>query len=329
MFVHGVQQLLSLGGLVSGGSPAGVWGALGGSPVGPVTGSGVAVSGVTLGGSPVVPVAGSGVAVSGVAAAGEGAALAKPQEDVRLADSAQGEVYVCFEGPLGAHLKQEVREKIWKGEYVEIFSLLPLEKFNLDRVKPDECKKEEEERRRYRLIPRTFSNWLQAFAILASVVGEKAPENCSALFTYMDSIGEAYRVYGGNAWLRYDEHFRQRKAVRPSLRWDHKDISAWMKLMAAPKGGGGQSFREGAGGSGSAAGRSAGSGKGCCWQFNEGHCKFGGDCRFKHECSGCGGAHALTRCFKKGKGKGGDADQKGGDSGEGGKNGGVSRQLSK
>ncbi|KAM3929242.1 uncharacterized protein RB166_007049 [Leptodactylus fuscus] len=255
------------------------------------------------------------------------AAPEKVKDDVRLADLAKGEVYVCFEGPLGAHLKPEVREKIWKREYVEIFSLLPLEKFNLDRVKPDECKKEEEERRRYRLIPRTFSNWLQAFAILASVVGEKAPENCSVLFCYLDSIGEAYWVYGGNAWLRYNEHFRQRMAVRPSLRWDHKDISSWMKLMAAPKRGGGQSFREGAGGS--LSGRSASGGKGCCWQFNEGQCKFGSDCKFKHECSSCGGAQALSCCFKKGRGKGGDVDQKRGNAGEGGKDGGVSRAISK
>lgn len=115
------------------------------------------------------------------------------------------------------------------------FSLLPLENFNLISEKLD-LKKDDEGKRRYRLIPRTFSNWLQAFAILASVIGEKAPEHCSGLFGYMDSIGEAYRVYGGVAWLRYDEQFRQRKAVRPSLRWDHKDISLWMRLMAAPKG---------------------------------------------------------------------------------------------
>lgn len=69
---------------------------------------------------------------------------------VRIADVAKCKVYVCFEGPLGAHLKQEVRDKIGKGEYIEIFSLLPLEKFNLDRVKPDDSKKEDEEKRRYR-----------------------------------------------------------------------------------------------------------------------------------------------------------------------------------
>lgn len=44
---------------------------------------------------------------------------------------------------MGLHLKAEVKERIWKGEYVEIFSLLPLEKFNLDKIKPDESKKEE------------------------------------------------------------------------------------------------------------------------------------------------------------------------------------------
>lgn len=49
----------------------------------------------------------------------------------------------AYEGPVGLHLKAEVKERIWKGEYVEIFSLLPLEKFNLDKIKPDESKKEE------------------------------------------------------------------------------------------------------------------------------------------------------------------------------------------
>lgn len=238
---------------------------------------------------------------------------------VRLADAAKCEVYVCFEGPLGAHLKPEVRDKIWKGEYVEIFSLLPLEKFNLDRVKPDESKKEEEERRRYRLIPRTFANWLQAFAILASVIGEKAPDNCSALFCYLDSIGEAHRVYGGMAWLRYDEQFRQRKAVRPSIRWDHKDISLWMKLMTSARVGN-QFFQGGAGGT-STSGQSASRKKGVCWQFNEGTCRFGSSCKYKHECSGCSGNHSLTRCFKQGKGRTGDAAGKREDATEGGKDG--------
>ncbi|OCT55233.1 hypothetical protein XELAEV_18003660mg, partial [Xenopus laevis] len=129
-----------------------------------------------------------------------------------MSDASKGHAYICFEGPMGAHLKPEVREKIWKREYVDIFTLLPLERFNIDRFEKgkEHRKEEDEDRRRFRLIPRTFGNWLQAFSILASIVGEKHPEQCSALFCYLDNIWEANRVYGGLAWLRYDEQFRQR-----------------------------------------------------------------------------------------------------------------------
>lgn len=156
---------------------------------------------------------------------------------------------------------------------MDIFSLLPLERFNLDRPLRDE-KKKEEEKRWYRLIPRSFSNWLQAFAILASVIGEKAPEHCSPLFCYMDAISEAYHVYGRQAWLRYDEQFRQRKAVRPSMRWDHKDIGLWLRVSAPTR-------------------PSVTFQKGLCFAFNEGECKFGQKCKFKHECSSCGGVHGA------------------------------------
>lgn len=94
-----------------------------------------------------------------------------------------------------------------EGQICQHFSLLPLEQFNLYREKPEklDSKEEDEEKQRYRLIPHAFSNWWQAFAILASVIGEKAPEYCYGLFCNMDSIGEAHRVCGDIAWLRYDE----------------------------------------------------------------------------------------------------------------------------
>lgn len=99
--------------------------------------------------------------------------VSKSTGTVRLVDAAKCMVYVCFEGPLGAHLKSEMWDKIWRVDYAEIFTLLPLEKFKLDRFKPEVSKKEDKEKRCYRLIPRTFSNRLQAFAIFASVIREK------------------------------------------------------------------------------------------------------------------------------------------------------------
>ncbi|XP_073517135.1 uncharacterized protein [Phyllobates terribilis] len=176
----------------------------------------------------------------------------------------------ALRGLWGAHLKPKVREKIWKGEYVDIFSLLPLERFNLDRARKDDSKKEDEEKRRYRLIPRTFANWLQAFAILANVIVEKAPENCSGLFCYLDAIGEAYRVYGRQGRLRYDEQFRQRKAVRPSVRWYHKDIALWLKVTAPSRSGHTNQPFLGSGGGLGQSGYSSAVQRGLCFLFNEG-----------------------------------------------------------
>lgn len=58
-------------------------------------------------------------------------------DGVHLSGSAKCEVFVCFKGPLEEHLMPLVKEKKCKGESVEIFSLLSLEKFNLEKVKPD------------------------------------------------------------------------------------------------------------------------------------------------------------------------------------------------
>lgn len=322
-FLAGIKELLlRFEGSGTGNSgPAASWIPPTGGPGGVVsTGVTAAVPTVTAAVASTAPAASGSVVAQGTDKTAE---TTSRQDITRLADAAKCEVYVCYEGPLGSHLKQEVREKLWKGEYVEIFSLLPLEKFNLDRVKPDDSKKEDEEKRRYRLIPRTFTNWLQAFAIMASVIGEKQPEHCSALFCYQDAIGEAYRVYGGTAWLRYDEQFRQRRAIRPTLRWDHKDISLWMRLMTtarAPN----QFFPGGTGGP-STQGHTVGNKKGVCWQYNTGTCRFGASCKYKHECSGCGGSHPGSRCFKQGKGKQGETANKREDPGESGKDAAVSR----
>ncbi|XP_077323894.1 vomeronasal type-2 receptor 1-like [Lithobates pipiens] len=88
------------------------------------------------------------------------------------------------------------------------------------RIKPEERKKEDEERLLYRLIPQTFPNWLQAFAIMANVVGEKNLEHCSAFFCYLNAIREAYMVYGESAWLRNNEQFQQQRSIHLSLRLD-------------------------------------------------------------------------------------------------------------
>lgn len=86
-----------------------------------------------------------------------------------------------------------MNEKIWRDEYIEILSLLPLEKFNLDRVKLD---------------------------------GEGAAEISShpvvifQLVAALRNFGEAYWTYGGMAWLCYDVQFHLQNAVRPAIQFE-------------------------------------------------------------------------------------------------------------
>ncbi|XP_053561325.1 uncharacterized protein LOC128652414 [Bombina bombina] len=252
-------------------------------------------------------------------------------EVVRVPESALRRPCLCSVGPLGIHLTGELREKIGKREFIEIFSLLPLE--HVLEVKEDEKekgKKEEEERKkRWRKLPKTFINWSRAFRILASVICEKTPDQGASLFCYYDEISSAYGTYGGMAWWRYDEGFRQRLAVRPEMRWDDRDMSIWLEMMTPLRGG--HSFR-GPGqtpGGGVPGGSGPALRKGVCFQFNDGQCKFGASCKYKHECSGCGGVHPFAKCFKKGKqgSRSGDVGSSGADAGEGRKDGPMVRGL--
>ncbi|OCT65631.1 hypothetical protein XELAEV_18041871mg [Xenopus laevis] len=232
-------------------------------------------------------------ASTGAKGATEATTTKTGDKPIPMSDASKGHAYICFEGPMGAHLKPEVPEKIWKREYVDIFTLLPLERFNIDKFEKgkEHRKEEDEDRRRFRLIPRTFRNWLQEFSILASIVGKKHPEQCSALFCYLDNIWEANQVYAGLVWLRYDEQFRQRMSIRQDLNWDHRDIGLWMRLMNNKGYQGQQPFQGSCSGQPSSPARA----------HKKGTC-----CRFRHECSLCAGNHPLSRCFKKGKREGSD-----------------------
>ncbi|XP_056403631.1 NXPE family member 1-like [Hyla sarda] len=126
------------------------------------------------------------------------------------------EVYIRFEGPLRMDLKAKVKDKIWKREYVEIFSLLPLEKFNRGRVKSEEGeKKGGGETQVVSVDPADF---LQLAASLRDI------GQCGGMPSLWRDSVVACR-------LRYDEQFRQQMAVQPSLLWDHEDIGPTAMVM--------------------------------------------------------------------------------------------------
>ncbi|XP_075438028.1 uncharacterized protein LOC142476750 isoform X1 [Ascaphus truei] len=174
--------------------------------------------------------------------AGQGTGLGRPLAgSKRLPDAAYGDSCTTISHSLGVHLSKEVKEKIWAGDYVEILSLLPgyNEAVAKSGKKKGEAKKEDVEKR---LFPRKFSNWSQAFGILAGVAGEKDPHLCSALFKYQDTIRKAFQKHGGSS-------FRGSNSLKGVWR-EHFQVRT------------------------SGRGRAGGKQSGVCWRYNESRCNF-------------------------------------------------------
>ncbi|XP_040195886.1 uncharacterized protein LOC120928890 [Rana temporaria] len=209
--------------------------------------------------------------------------IANVHEIANVPESCFREAMACELSPLGFHLSANVKAKIWKGDYMDILSLLPAAE---DRPLRRDQEKVVDDKRK--IVPRSFNNWLQAFCIYASVMGEKHPEICYKMFHHVEIILEAYKNFPGLAWFTYDESFRQKLAVHGSLRWGTKDVGLWLNLLLPQR----PMVR-------SPPVQTGPFRKGLCFSFNEGQCKWPHTCRFRHECSNCSGVHPASRCFKK------------------------------
>ena len=137
-----------------------------------------------------------------------------------------------------------IRERIWRKEYIDIFSLLEISAVGLDLA--TDKKEEEEKGKRHIRVERTFENWGHAFRTLACMMVEKFPGSATFLFLYEQKIHNAKSTYPRDAWLRYDEAFRKKMQTWPVIEWDCQDVSGYTETMVPAKEGatrGEQSFR--------------------------------------------------------------------------------------
>lgn len=228
----------------------------------------------------------------------------------------------CVLTPLGFHLTPAVREKIVKGEYVDILSLLPSSKESVVPAKKADDKEDE----RKRTSPRSFQNWLQAFCIYSAVLVEGHPSLSAGLFQHVDIILEAYRNFTGLSWFSYDELFRQKLAVYPNMQWGVKDVGLWLTVMLPTR-------QPGSGNRQNTAQTTPR--KGVCFAYNDGQCKWANNCKYRHECSFCGNAHPMSKCFKKAaqaaqsQSSAGESAVKGADAGDSGKYASLVRVIPK
>ena len=111
-------------------------------------------------------------------------------------------------------------------------------------------------------------------------------------------------------WVHYDEEFRARLSEDANGQWGQLDNDLYMHMMNAEKfskttftASGlpiihrpfqGHPTHSGVGAGGRGQGTTGGGS--ACWSFNKGICTCE-YCKFRHECSKCGGRHPLVQCW--------------------------------
>ncbi|XP_064000003.1 uncharacterized protein LOC135175602 [Pogoniulus pusillus] len=169
--------------------------------------------------SPCAEAAAAAAAASGAAGGPAAAAAAAGQGEAAPAAEAAATPYVGLRRPLGYQLAKATKERIWRGEFIDLFSLLHTELAPEHGPRPGD----------------TLDQWVSAFLVYASVLCEKHPARCGAMFKYLDTIRKLHATYGGTSWMNYDEDFRRRAAKDPTLPWGDVDLDLWMKWMAPLK----------------------------------------------------------------------------------------------
>ncbi|KAJ1138685.1 hypothetical protein NDU88_005066 [Pleurodeles waltl] len=221
---------------------------------------------------------------------------------------------------LASRISLAVKERIWRREFIDIFTLLEIQVEGLDLTTVD--KKEEDRRERNRVRKeRNFDNWLDAFRIMACIIVEKFPHCAKDLWLYESKIHEAHRQFSGEAWLDYDKGFRLKMQAHPEMEWDEEDVEGYMhKMMVArearnwtqkgeqPFRGSFQKNRHEKGKpypkrqpftqwKGPQTGRTS---TAICYKFEKDECSWGASCKFRHVCSTCGGGHPASECKRGG-----------------------------
>ncbi|KAJ1210455.1 hypothetical protein NDU88_005819 [Pleurodeles waltl] len=234
-----------------------------------------------------------------------------------------GRPYMVARAPgLASLIPLAVKERIWRREFIDIFTLLEIQVEGLDLTTVD--KKEEERRERNRVRKeRNFDNWLDAFRIMACIIVEKFPHCAKDLWLYESKIHKAQRQFSGEAWLDYDKGFRLKMQAHPDMEWDEEAVAGYMhKMMVArearnwahkgeqPFRGSFQKSRHEKGKpyqkrqpytqwKGPQTGRTVAT---ICYKFEKDECTWGAACKFRHVCSACGGGHPASECKRGGGG---------------------------
>ncbi|KAJ1101664.1 hypothetical protein NDU88_006730 [Pleurodeles waltl] len=126
-------------------------------------------------------------------------------------------------GKLAAHVAPDIKEKIWKGEFVDISSLIRAKRRDVETKDKDSKASSSSDKKPK--IEESITNWLFGFNVFMSVMLERKPKTGIAMICYANKILKAHHMYGGNAWLEYNRGFRWAKVEDPAIGWDQTEVN--------------------------------------------------------------------------------------------------------
>ena len=140
---------------------------------------------------------------------------------------------VCDE--LGADVAGNVKEKIWRGEFVDLGVLTQKDTWRGDDP-PTICLAPTGSSlllRPQSRIPTIYSieQWTSAFLIYASIYLERHTSRAREMLKYIDIVRSITR-FGGYNWRTYDVQFRSRQARQPQRSWAVIDTELWLTVAA-------------------------------------------------------------------------------------------------
>jgi len=188
---------------------------------------------------------------------------------------------------LGFHVSQQLKDKIFKGEYIELGLLLDKSNSEVNKhltidfegqlvLKPKTVK------------PVTDINmWLDAFIIYTSIYTSVHPESTQGMLKYMYNVKLGASRCNGLGWRDYDQQYRLKKAQSPTSPWGLVDQELWLLFMQrTPMYNNPQSPQ--------AKGSNI-QGRKCYEYNNRGRCTHP-YCRYSHSCLKCDGRHPAANC---------------------------------
>jgi len=183
---------------------------------------------------------------------------------------------------LGLHVSQANREKIIKGEFIDLSVLLQNSQTNkptqvINFVSGELVLQTKQQSKIY-----TVEQWTDAFLVFFCIFILAHPDKTQELLKYMNNIRIAEKRCGkGIGWKLYDENFRLKMAQNCNVSWGKIDLELWLLFVNQN----------------SAVTEVSNTNTHKCYAYNyNGHCSRL-NCTYSHCCIRCFAAHPLIHCY--------------------------------